>query len=532
MWEIIEANKRKSFILFIAMGFCLILLGYLIGSSFAYKYGGLIGFGSAVFVWFILSFVSYYKGSSILLASAYATEVTPRVNQQLFSVVEEMKIAAGMPVMPKVYIISEEAPNAFATGRDPQHSSIAVTAGLLTLLDRDELQGVIAHEISHIINRDTLYLTFAGVMLGCVTLISTLFLKGLFYSSSFTSRYNLRSSKSGCLFRLTFLLLAILFAILGPILARLFYFAISRRREYLADATAVRLTRYPEGLASALEKISQAGLPYLKPNKITNPMFIVNPVEKNGMEFSSLKSTHPPIEERIKILRSMSQGANLRFFQQAYNKIKDTGKSDKTLIPKTYLNETHIVPLRSAAAAATLAAAAAVATAPATDEKSKKRMIRDIIMKANGYSFIECTCGLKIKIPEGFGFNKPKITCPKCGTIHDISSQPSAKVIKCLSCGKEYYDTEEFCPFCGNATNMTSEADPQKHSYVDHKMYAMDDVDYSGINEFSMLRYALGIICIIIGFADKTLVHGLNTIFQVALIGTGIFALIYKKIFR
>ncbi len=521
MWEIIEANKRKSFILFIAMGFCLILLGYLIGSAFAYKYGGLIGFGSAIFVWFILSFVSYYKGSSILLVSAYATEVTPRVNQQLFSVVEEMKIAAGMPVMPKVYIISEEAPNAFATGRDPGHSSIAVTAGLLTLLNRDELQGVIAHEISHIINRDTLYLTFAGVMLGSITLISSLFLKGLFYSSSFTGRYNLRSSKSGCLFKLTFLLLAIIFAILGPALARLFYFAISRRREYLADATAVRLTRYPEGLASALEKISQAGLPYLRPNKITNPMFFVNPVENNGMGFSGFKSTHPPTEERIKILRSISQGANLRYFQQAYDKIKNAGKSGKALIPKTYVNETHTVPFRSAAAPAVYAA----------DDKSKKRMTKDIILKANGYSFIECSCGLKIKIPEGFGFNKPKITCPKCGTVHDISSQPSAKVIKCLSCGKEYYDTEEFCPFCGNATDMTSGADTQKH-FADHKMYAMDDVDYSGINEFSILRYTLGIVCIIIGFADKTLVHGLDTIFQVALICAGIFALIFKKIFR
>ncbi len=522
MWEIIEANKRKSLILFIMMGFSLMLLGYLIGSAFAYKYGGLIGFGSAILVWFILSFVSYYKGSSILLASVYATEVTPRVNQRLFSVVEEMKIAAGMPVMPKVYIISEEAPNAFATGRDPRHSSIAVTAGLLTLLNRDELQGVIAHEISHIINRDTLYLTFSGVMLGCITLISTLFLKGLFYTPSFTSRYNLKSSKYGCLFRLTFLLIAILFAILGPILARLFYFAISRRREYLADATAVRLTRYPEGLASALEKISQEGLPFLKANKITNPMFLVNPMEGNRMGFFSLTSTHPPIEERIKILRSISQGVNFRYYQQAYNEIKKTGKNEKILIPKSYLRDTNIVPFR----------AAALSIISVIAGKSKKRMTKDIIMRANGYSFIECSCGLKIKVPEGFGFNKPKITCPRCGTIHDISSQPSAMVIKCLSCGKEYYDTEENCPFCGNTTNMTSEISPHKYYYGSHKIYAIDDIDYSGINEFSILRYTLGIICLIIGFADKSIIHGLDSFFQVALISAGIFALIFRKIFR
>lgn len=522
MWEIIEANKRKSFLLFISMGFCLILLGYLIGSAFTYKYGGLIGFGTAVFVWFIFSLISYYKGSTILLESVNATEVTPRVNQQLFSVVEEMKIAAGMPAMPKVYIINEEAPNAFATGRDPQHSSIAVTAGLLTLLNRDELQGVIAHEVSHIINRDTLYLTFAGVTLGSITLISTLFLKGLFYTPSFTSRYSLRITKYGCLFRLAFLLLAILFAILGPILAKLFYFAISRRREYLADATAVRLTRYPEGLASALEKISQSGLAFLKANKITTPMFFVNPVKRNGIEFSGFTATHPPIEERIKILRGISQGVNFKYFQQAYNEIKSTRKNAKKLIPESYLGETHIIPLR----------AAAVSAVPVIDRKIKKRETNDIIMRANGYSFIECSCGLKIKVPEGFGFNKPKITCPKCGTIHDINPQSSAKVIKCLSCSKEYYDTEEFCPFCGNATDMTNEACfGQNHSFIGHKEYAMDNIDYTGINEFSILRYALGIICIIIGLADERLVKGLDSFFQVALISAGVFALIFRKIF-
>jgi heat shock protein HtpX len=394
---------------------------------------------------------------------------------------------------------------------------------LLTLLNRDELQGVIAHEVSHIINRDTLYLTFAGVMLGSTTLISTLFLKGLFYTPSFTSRYNLRRTKYGCLFRFIFLLLAILFAIFGPILAKLFYFAISRRREYLADATAVRLTRYPEGLASALEKISQSGLPFLKVNKITTPMFFVNPVERKGIEFSSLTATHPPIEERIKILRGISRGANFRYFQQAYNKIRSTRKNDKKLIPKSYLRETHIIPLR----------AAAVSAVPVIHRKSKKRETNDIIMKANGYSFIECSCGLKIKVPEGFGFYRPKVTCPKCGTIHDISLQPSAKVIKCLSCRKEYYDTEAFCPFCGNATDMTSEAYlTQKHSFIGHKEYAFDDIDYTGINEFSILRYALGIICIIIGLADERLVKGLDSFFKVALIGAGVFALIFRKIFR
>ena len=522
MWEIIQANKRRSLFLFIGMGFCLITLGYLIGSAFNYKYGGLVGFGVAVFIWFILSLISYYEGSTILLSSVNATEVTPRVNQQLFNVVEEMKIAAGLPAMPKVYIINEEPPNAFATGRDPQHSSIAVTAGLLTLLNRDELQGVIAHEVSHIINRDILYLTFAGVMLGSITLISTLFLKGIFYSTSFSNRYALRSMRYGCLFRIAFLAVAIIFAILGPILARLFYFALSRRREYLADATAVRLTRYPEGLASALEKISHSGLSFTKVNKIIAPMFFVNPIKRNGIEFSSLTATHPPVEERIKILRNITRGVNFRYFQSAYNEIQKIKKNRKKLIPEFYLKERHTIPLREAVLAPVLA----------FDNRSKKREICDTIMKANGYSFIECSCGLKIKIPEGFGFNKAKITCPKCGTIHDITQQLSAKVIKCLSCGKEYYDTEAFCPFCGNTTDMTSEVHfVQNHSFVGYKEYAFDDIDYRGINEFSIMRYALGIICIIIGVADERLVRGIDSFFQISLIAAGIFALVFRKIF-
>jgi heat shock protein HtpX len=523
MWETIEANKRRSFFLFIGMGFCLITLGYLIGNAFAYKYSGLIGFGIAVFIWLILSLISYYKGSNILLSSVNATEVSPRVHPQLFNIVEEMKIAAGLPVMPRVYIINEEAPNAFATGRDPQNSCIAVTAGLLTLLNRDELQGVIAHEVSHIINRDILYLTFAGVMLGSITLISTLFLKGLFYAPSFTSRYNLKITRYGCLFRIVFLSIAILFAILGPILAKLFYYAISRRREYLADATAVRLTRYPSGLADALEKIAQSGLSFNKINKITAPMFLVSPVERKGIEFSNLSATHPPIEERIKILRSISQGVNFRYFQQAYDEIKKLKKMrSKKLIPESYLRETHTIPFREAT----------MITFPVFDRKSKKRETNDIIMKANGYSFIECSCGLKIKVPEGFGFNKPKILCPKCGTVHNLSQKSSAQVIKCLSCNKEYYDTEDFCPFCGNATDITSELHlVQNNSFAGHREYAFNDVDYTGINEFSILRYALGMICILIGLADERLVGGLNSFFQIALIAAGVLALIFRKIF-
>ncbi len=179
MWELIQANKRKSIILFLCMGICLLLLGYVIGSSIYPKEGGVFGLFIAVGIWFIMSLVSYFAGDSIILAMSGAKEVTHDIHPQLFNIVEEMKIAANLPFMPKVYIIDEPAPNAFATGTKPEKIAIAVTAGLLSRLNRDELQGVIAHEMSHIANRDVLFVTFAGVLLGSIVFISEVFLRSM-----------------------------------------------------------------------------------------------------------------------------------------------------------------------------------------------------------------------------------------------------------------------------------------------------------------------------------------------------------------
>ncbi len=288
MWELIEANRRKSLVLFVSLGLTLILLGYFFGSAYYPDGGGFIGIFFAVLIWGILSLISYFSGSKILLAVSGAKEVTREVHPQLFNVVEEMKISAGLTTMPKVYIINEIAPNAFATGIKPENSAVAVTAGLLARLSRDELQGVIAHEVSHIVNRDVLFMTFAGIMLGSIVLISQVFLRSLWFGGG---RYSSKSSKSSGQGQMIIMIIAIVFAILAPILAQLLYFAISRKREYLADASAVRYTRYPEGLASALEKISDNSIELKTANKVTAPMFIVNPLKPKGRKLSDLTSS-------------------------------------------------------------------------------------------------------------------------------------------------------------------------------------------------------------------------------------------------
>ncbi len=403
MWELIQANKRKSMILFITMGIALVLLGYLVGDFFFPNGGGILGIIIALFIWFILSVLGYFSGSSIMLSISHAKEVTPQVHQQLFNIVDEMRIAANLPKMPKIYIINEAAPNAFATGIKPENSAITVTAGLLSKLNRDELQGVIAHEMSHIINRDVLLMTYAGVMLGSIVIISEVFLRGLWFTPGPSARYRNSSNDSGQ-GQMIIMVIALIFAILAPILAQLLYFAISRRREYLADANGARLTRYPEGLASALEKISSTTIDLKAANKVTAPMYIVNPLKKKGMKLSDLTSTHPPTSERIKILRSMGGGANFINYQNAFNTIK--GKKTP-LIPKSGLSDNSTLDIRKPSGAE-----------DAAKHVHEKRKLGDLMMAVNNYAFIACACGLKIKVPPNY--KEPEITCPRCGRKNKI----------------------------------------------------------------------------------------------------------------
>ncbi|MBI4358515.1 MAG: M48 family metallopeptidase [Candidatus Omnitrophica bacterium] len=399
MWEIIAANKRKSFFLFIGMGLCLLVLGYVIGAAFLPPDGGVGGISIALIIWTVLSLISFFSGDQILLATSRAKEVSRDVHPQLFNIVEEMKIAANLTAMPKIYMMDEAAPNAFATGRKPGRSVVAVTTGLLSRLNRDELQGVIAHEISHILNRDILFMTFAGVMLGSIVLIADVFLRGQYYSLGSSRRYRSGDSRTSAQAQAVLLLIAIFFAILAPLAARLLYLAISRRREYLADASGARLTRYPEGLASALEKISQAGLELRSANKVTAPMYIVNPFKARSASFLSFLSTHPPAEERIKILRSMAGGAGYLNYQKAFTQV--TGTSAR-LIPSRELQDAKEIPIKSV-----------------TPEPLRKRSIRDeareigdLTRAVYRYAFLTCSCGLKIKVPPDF--KRPTIICPRC----------------------------------------------------------------------------------------------------------------------
>ncbi len=398
MWELIQQNRRRSFLLFLLMGTCLILLGYFLGKAYYPNGGGWGGLMIALVVWMVLSMISYFAGDSIMLSVSGAREVTPDVHPQLFNVVDEMRIAASLPAMPKVYIIDDPSPNAFATGRRPENCAVAVTTGLLTRLNRDELQGVVAHETSHILNRDILFMTFAGVMLGSIVLISEIFLRGMWFSAGSSNRYRGRSRESGQ-GQAIIMIVAIVFAILAPILARLLYLAISRRREYLADASGVRLTRYPEGLASALDKISKSPEKMTRVNKVTAPMYIANPFDKMGEKLSAWTSTHPPIQERIRILRALSQGASLVNYQEAYSKIK----GDRTqVVPSKELKESTPLPIRTAGAP----------ESPEAAGKSKHRDLGDLIRAVNGFIFLTCVCGLKIKIPPDF--KQSSVACPRC----------------------------------------------------------------------------------------------------------------------
>jgi len=390
----------------VTMAVVLVLLGYIIGLAAAGPEGGLFGVIIATVIYLILALVSFSSGDQILLAASKAVPITHDVHPQLFNIVEEMKIAAGLPAMPKIYIINDPAPNAFATGRNPQSASVAVTAGLLGRLNRDELQGVVAHEISHILHRDILFVTLAGIMLGSIVLLSQVFLRGMFYGSRAGSgrRYS-SGGKGGGQAQLIIFLVAIIAAILAPIMAQLLYFALSRRREYLADAGAARLTRYPEGLASALEKIANDPSPQLAAaNKVTAPMYIVNPFKKSGgMQLSDLTSTHPPISERIRILRSMTYGASLKDYSDAFTKVTNT----RTVVPPAALTKEDIE----------------IRQAEARAEAQKRfetqiHQVGDIMRRVNQFVFLTCLCGLKLKIPPNY--KRQTVECPRCHRILNL----------------------------------------------------------------------------------------------------------------
>ncbi len=380
-------------------------LGYLIGSVFTAgmknghaMHGGLWGIAVAGTIWFFLTVLSFSSGDQILLAASKAKRVSHDVHPQLFNVVEEMALASGLP-MPKVYIIADPSPNAFATGRSPKTASVAITAGLLSKLNRDELQGVIAHEMSHILHRDILFVTVAGIMLGSIVLMSQVFLRGMFYSSLGSRRRYSGSSKGAGQAQIIIMIIAIVAAILAPIFAQLLYFALSRKREYLADAGAARLTRYPAGLASALEKISNDRSGQLaSANKVTAPMYIANPLKKKkAAKLSNLTSTHPPITERIKILRTMAGGASMKDYSKSFSQVTKANSP----LPMAAITD-EIINIRKPS------------DQPGKSAKQQKQahQLGDLMRIVNGFVFLTCICGLKLKVPPNY--KGKTVTCPKC----------------------------------------------------------------------------------------------------------------------
>jgi heat shock protein HtpX len=298
----ISANKRQSVILAILVGLLLGVLGFAIGYALSGSAGGGVAATLiAVVIAFVTSIGSYFVGDKLVLATSQAKEVDATTAPQLMNVVQELAIAAGIP-MPKVYVIDDTAPNAFATGRDPEHASMAVTTGLLQKMDREELQGVIGHELSHVRNFDIRFALIVGVLVGSIALLADFFLRFTFWGGG-RSRSNDRGG--GGLQAIMFVV-AIVLSILAPIAARFVQLAVNRQREYLADASSVQLTRNPYGLERALAKISSDKEVLEVANRATQHMYFTNPIKKFEQRASGLFSTHPPTLDRINRLRELT----------------------------------------------------------------------------------------------------------------------------------------------------------------------------------------------------------------------------------
>lgn len=394
MWEQIRSNQTRTIVLVTSLGLVFLLLGYFLGIFFFDS--GAIGVIVAIIVWAVMNLVAYFQGDNILLTISGARKIGPDDHKRLYNVVEEMKIASGLEKMPDIYIIDDPAMNAFATGRDPNKAAIAVTSGLLQKLNRDELQGVVGHEIAHIKNRDVLLMAMCSVLLGTIVILAWYGSRFLFYGGMARTRRTVSTGRGGGGAQLIIMLIAVVLMILAPIAAQLIYFAISRRREYLADASSALYTRYPEGLASALEKISLSTEELKTANKATAPMFIVNPFRR---KMTDLTSTHPPIAERIRILRSMAY-ASLADYDRAYREVK---QDTKGVVRSTVA--AGLVPIR----------------APSTerlDEIQQTRETADALWRLSNYTALTCACGTRLKLPPSF--QSLQVRCPHCGRLNHL----------------------------------------------------------------------------------------------------------------
>lgn len=296
-WDHVSGNIFKTWLIMFLFSLFVVGVVYVFARAWGYDHVGALGMlGIGFIVTGVLNFFSYFYSDKIVLGMSGAKEIQKKDNPELYRIVENLCLAAGLPT-PKVYVIEDTATNAFATGRDPKHAAIAFTTGILDKLNKQELEGVTAHELSHVGNRDTLVMTVVSILVGTVALLADFFMRSMWF------RDNDSDNKNNTIF----LVIAIVAAVLAPIIATLIQLAVSRRREYLADASGVLLTRHPEGLASALRKISADPEPLEVANRGTAHLYIVNPLKGEAARafFSNLFNTHPPIKDRIKALQEM-----------------------------------------------------------------------------------------------------------------------------------------------------------------------------------------------------------------------------------
>lgn len=398
MWQAIRDNTRRSRWVIFLMALLLLGLGGLLGRVLAGPGGSLAGVIGASVIWAVLMGIALAGGDELVLFSSGAREIEKEDAPRLWNVVEEMTIAAGLGSMPRVYILDSYMQNAFATGRSPSTARLVVTQGLIRRLSRDELQGVVAHEVGHIRNEDVRFMTTAVVMLGGVTLLADACRRALWFGGGRRSRIG------GIQAYLPLMALLALAAVLAPLFAQLLYLACSRRREFLADATAARLTRYPEGLASALEKIAErVGVTKDESLRALAPMYVVNPLAGAG---SALFRTHPSTQERVRILRSMA-GAGWVDYERAWRQVRGAGHC---LDPALVESETS-VSLRPP-------------SEPDADEGLERgREAMDVLERGLGFLPIRCACGLGIRVPDHFP--RGTIRCPRCNAVHPVP-QPEA----------------------------------------------------------------------------------------------------------
>jgi len=401
MWEQIRSNQFRSVILVIAMGALLLAIGYIIGVAFLGS--ALAGLIIALVVWGIMNLIAIFQGDSIILSMSGAKKIGPQDHPRLFHVVEEMQIASGLPKMPDIYIIDDPALNAFATGRSPDHASLAITSGLLNKLNRDELQGVIGHEIGHIKNRDIRLMLLASVMLGAIVLLAFYASRIMIFSGASGGRR--KDSGGGGAAGAIIVIVGLVLMILAPIIAQIIYFSISRKREYLADASSALYTRYPEGLASALDKLRTDNTQVKAANKATAPMYISNPFYKKGMAVNDLFATHPPLENRIRILRAMG-GVSYKEYENSYEKV-----AGSRVMPASALADETASPIRQASPQAQ--------PGEIQEQIDRTRETSDLMWRINNYKSLNCeNCGTLLRLPPSY--NQPTVRCPHCGHVNDL----------------------------------------------------------------------------------------------------------------